>query len=295
MLNLPLHEMILWTLVIVIYSGAAVVGVVQLLGESRRYSRYLVPLMVSGAVLEAAVLVARAVTIKAVPLTGIFESLVVLTMVFVLAYLFLGTTVHRVWFGSLVVWVILGLVILAAMVAEPASTAQEAASTPWAIAHAIAMILGGAAATLATASAVLYLLGRHKLKQKKVLQVLGKVPNIERLQRMNMLSLRACFVLMSLGLASGIGLATISSSLNMTGWDWATDPKIVLITAVWVLLGLVLVLCRSAKLKERTVAYVTIVAFALILFAVVGTSVFCGSGHKFTGRGAEAPNRLDNS
>ena len=130
MLNLPLHEMILWTLVIVIYSGAAVVGVVQLLGESRRYSRYLVPLMVSGAVLEAAVLVARAVTIKAVPLTGIFESLIVLTMVFVLAYLFLGITVHRVWFGSLVVWVILGLVILAAMVAEQPREPQKRISSP---------------------------------------------------------------------------------------------------------------------------------------------------------------------
>jgi len=143
------------------------------------------------------------------------------------------------------------------------------------------MILSGAAAMLATASAVLYLLGRRKLKQKKVLQVIGRVPNIERLERMNLFGLKACFVLMTFGLAGGVGLAATSASLNMTAFDWLTDPKIVLITIAWLLLGSILALWRTVKLREKTIAYVTLLAFALILFAIVGTSVFCGSDHDF--------------
>ena len=86
---------------------------------------------------------------------------------------------------------------------------------------------------------------------------------------------------MTFGLAGGIGLAATSASLNMTAFDWLTDPKIVLIALAWLLLGLILALWHTVKLREKTIAYVTLVAFALILFAVVGTSVFCGTEHNF--------------
>jgi len=104
---------------------------------------------------------------------------------------------------------------------------------------------------------------------------------------MNILGLKLCFILMTFGLVSGIGLAATSASLNMTARDWLTDSKIVLITVVWLLLATIMVLWRTVKLKEKTVAHVTIVAFALILFAVVGTSIFCGTGHKFAGSNVE--------
>jgi ABC-type uncharacterized transport system permease subunit len=146
------------------------------------------------------------------------------------------------------------------------------------------MILGGAAAMLAMTSAVLYLFARRKLKRKDLLGVLGKVPSIEKLEYINLIGLKSCFVLLTFGLVSGIGLAaTTSTSLNMTALDWLTDAKIVLVALVWLLLGAILALWRTVRLKEKTIAHVTIVAFALILFAVVGTSIFCGTGHDFAG------------
>ena len=137
------------------------------------------------------------------------------------------------------------------------------------------MALASAAAMLATASAVLYLYSRRKLKRKDLLGVLGKVPNIEKLERMNLFGVKSCFIMLTFGLVSGFGM---SVSL---GW-MLTDPKIVLIEIVWLLLGAILVLWKTIKLKEKTIAYMTLVAFALILFAVVGTSIFCGTRHKFT-------------
>jgi len=284
MLGLPIPEIVIFAFVIALYLTAAIAGILQLPAGGEKYKRFLLPLVSLAVTLEAVMLIFRAVAIKAVPLTGLFESMIVLTIVFgiiILYFKFQISNLSQVWFGSVMVWVIFGLIILAAIVAEPALEAHAAAATPWAIAHGIAMILGGAAAMLATASAVLYLLGRRKLKQKKVLQVLGRVPNIERLERMNLFGLKACFVLMTFGLASGIGLAATSASLNMTAFDWLTDAKIVLITLAWLLLGSILALWHTVKLREKTIAYVTLVAFALILFAVVGTSVFCGTEHNF--------------
>ncbi len=288
MFNLPFPEMAVFILVVVICSAAAVVGILQLLSRGEKLRRSLLALVSLAVSLEAVILIFRAIAIKAVPLTGLFESMIVLTIVFGLIYLFLSIAIHRVWFASVMVWVILLLVLMSGIVAEPASQAHEAASTPWAIAHAIAMILGGASAMLATASAVLYLFAERKLKQKKLLPVLGKVPNIEKLEHMNLFGLKSCFVLMTFGLASGIGLAATSTSLNMTAIDWLTDAKIVLITVVWLLLGTIMALWKTAKLKKKTIAHATLVAFALILFAVVGTSIFCGTGHDFAASNIEA-------
>ncbi len=287
MLELPLPETITFTLVFATYLAAAVVGVLQLRQRGEKYSRFLLPLVSLAVTLEAVILIFRAVAIKAVPLTGLFESMIVMTIVFGLTYLFLRIAIQQVWFSSVMVWVILVLVLLAGIVAEPPAQAHAAASTPWAIAHAFAMILAGAAAMLAMASAVLYLFARRKLKRKNLLEVLGKVPNIEKLERMNLFGLKSCFVLMTFGLASGIGLAATSTSLNRSAFDWLTDAKIVLVAIVWLLLGAILVLWKTVKLKEKTIAHATLVAFALILFAVVGTSIFCGTGHDFAGGDAE--------
>lgn len=288
MFDLPLPEMAVFILVIVICFTSAAVGIVQLLRQSEKFRRSLLALVSLTVALEAVILIFRAIAIKAVPLTGLFESMIVLTIVFGLIYLFLSIAIDKVWFSSVMAWVMLLLVLLTGIVAKPASQAHQAASTPWAIAHAIAMILGGASAMLATASAVLYLFAERKLKQKKLLPVLGKVPNIEKLERMNLLGLKSCFVLMTFGLASGIGLAATSASLNMTAIDWLTDAKIVLIAVVWLLLGTIMILWKTIKLKKKTIARVTLIAFALILFAVVGTSIFCGTGHDFASSNIEA-------
>lgn len=224
MFDLPLRETIIFGSAAAAYLAAAMVGIAQLLGWGRKCGRYLVPLVALGAVLDAVMLIFRAVVIKAIPLTGAYESLIVLTIVFALIYLLLSIAIDRIWFGSVMAWVICCLVVLAAAIAEPASAAQEAASTPWAIAHAISMILGSASLMLATASAVLYLLGRRKLKQKKVFAVLGKLPNIEKLERMNILGLKSCLVLMTFGLASGVGL---SASVGRTARDLADRKSVV--------------------------------------------------------------------
>jgi len=288
MFDLPFPEMAVFILVVVICFAAAVIGILQLRTQGEKLRRSLLALVSLAVTLEAVILIFRAIAIKAVPLTGLFESMIVLTIVFGLTYLFLSIAIHRVWFSSVMAWVMLLLVLMSGIVAEPASQAHAAASTPWAIAHAIAMILGGTSVMLATASAVLYLFAERKLKQKNLLHVLGKVPNIEKLEHMNLLGLKSCFVLMTFGLASGIGLAATSASLNMTAIDWLTDSKIILIAIVWLLLGTIMVLLKTVKLKKKTIAHVTLVAFALILFAVVGTSVFCGTGHNFAGADTEA-------
>lgn len=283
MSGLPMTEIIIFIFVVLLYLTAAIVGILQLMIGGEKYKRFLSPLVSLAVTLEAVILIFRAIAIKAVPLTGLFESMIVLTIVFGLIYLFFSIAIQQVWFGSVIVWVILAMILMAGIVAKPASEPLAVAATPWAIAHGITMILGGASITFATASAFLYLLGRRRLKQKKVMQVLGRVPNIEMLERMNLFGIRAGFVLITIGLISGLGLAVVkSTTLEISAFDWLTDAKIVLIVAAWVLLGTILAGRRLVVFKGNMTAYMTMTAFFLILFALVGVTVFCGTKHDFS-------------
>jgi len=272
-------EIIVFLSVVFVYLAASILGVLQLTAGGERYKRFLSPLVCLAVVLEAVLLIFRAVVLKAVPLTGLFESMIVLTIVFALIYLFFSIAIHQVWFGSVMAWVSFAMILMAGIAAKPASEPYIVATTPWAIAHGIVMILGIASIAFATASAFLYLVGSRLLKQKRVMQVLGKIPNIEKLECMNLFGVKISFVLTTMGIVSGFGLA---SMLGTGITAWLTDGKVTCSIAAWVLLGAILVLNYMFLLKSKTRAYVTIVTFVLLLLAILGVTILGVTQHNFS-------------
>ena len=228
--------------------------------------------------MEVVILIFRAVTIKAVPLTGLFEFMIVLTIVFGLVYLYLSAAIRQVWFASVMVWIIFAMVLVTVIIAEPASKMHEVATTPWAIAHGATMLLGVASIMFAATSAFLYLLGSYRLKRKQIMQVLGRVPNIEKLEKMILLGAGIGFVLVGLGIISGTGLVL---AMKTSILEWLADVKVICILAAWILLGVELVLDRFSLIKGKVKAYITMVVFVLILFAIVGVTILGMTRHDF--------------
>lgn len=282
MVELPIIERSIFASVLILYLASAAVGVRQLLSGEDKYGRLLTSLIALAVSLESVILIFRAVAIQAIPLTGLFESMIVLTVVFGLTFLFVSVAIRQVWFGSVMAWIIFAMALLSAVVAKPAARLQATARTPWIAAHGLAMVLAGAMIAFAAGTAALFLLGRWRLKHKQIRKLIGKMPNIEKLEGMNLFGLRAGLVLTTFGLVSGIGLAVVKSAvLGVSGIDWLTDPKIVLIAAAWVLLAAILSLRHMVVLKGKMIAYMTVAVFLLMLFALVGTTVFCGTKHDF--------------
>src|SRR3989339_2101768 len=106
MIELPIPEIIIFATVLAAYLAAAIVGVLQLRPVGEKFKRCLIPLIALAVSLEAVLLIFRAVEIKAIPLTGLFESMIVLTMVFGLIYLFFAIAIKEVWFGTVMSLVI---------------------------------------------------------------------------------------------------------------------------------------------------------------------------------------------
>lgn len=279
MLDLSISETVVFTLMVAAHAAAGVGVTLQLLRRPGFHRIMIAPLILGAVLLDALLLVFRGVFIRAIPLTGLFESLLLLILVFGILYLLLSRVIDQVWFGLIMIWLMFGIAVTAGFVAGPASRAHAAAATPWAIAHAGVMILAAASVVLATAASSLYLLGSHRLKRKKVMHVLGRIPNMETLAAMNRIGLRLGFVLLTVGLVSGLGLA---SSLGTGLAAWLADGKVLCIMAAWTLLGVILVWDRFFLLKIKARAYATIVAFGLILLATIGVTIVGATQHKFS-------------
>ncbi len=278
MFNLPIVETIVLLLIVAVHAAAGVMTALQLLRRHRRYESLLMPCVLAAVVLDAALLVLRGLSIKAVPLTSLFDSLILLALIFGVLYLLLKPSVDQVWFGSVMVWAILGMVLVAALVAKPASRPEQVARTPWAVAHASFMILATASIVFAAANSALYLLGSYRLKHKAISQVLGRIPNMEALVRMHRLGVRVGFILLTVGIVSGLSLSLFDTGIAR----WLADSKVICIIGAWGLLGAILVLDRFGLLRIKARAYVTMVVFGLMLVATIGVTIAGTTQHRFT-------------
>jgi len=283
MLQLPITELVIFLLAIGFGLAAAIVGFLQLRAQGQKYQPHLTHLISGTVILVAVVLVFRAADNQQIPLTDLFESLLVLTLVFGLTYMVFGLFIQQVWYGSMMSWIILALLILTALVAEPAGRAHEMETRPWAIAHGLAMALGSAMILFAAAVVYIYLLGQRRLKQKEFAKVFGMVPNLQKLQNMYLFALRASFVLLGLGLFSGIGMAALPSvRQEIPVQQWIADPRILGAAGVWVLVALTLLGRRLNLLKMKTTAYLTFLTFLLLLVGLASRAIFQGAHDGFS-------------
>ncbi|MBN1508862.1 MAG: cytochrome c biogenesis protein CcsA [Sedimentisphaerales bacterium] len=271
-------ETIVLLLIVMVHATAGTLAAVHLLRKHRRYEWLLTGCVSAAAMLDAVLLAVRGVSIKAIPLTSLFDSLILLALVFGVLYLLMKRAADQVWFDSVMVWSISGVVLAAALVARPASRPEEVARTPWAVAHASFMILATASIVFAAANSVLYLLGSYRLKHKAIMHVLGRIPNMETLARMNHLGVRVGFVLLTVGMVNGLGLSLLDTGLA----TWLADSKVICIIGAWSLLGAILVLDRLGLLKVKARAYATIVVFGFILIAIIGVTVAGATQHRFS-------------
>ena len=256
MAHLPVAELVLFLSAGVLCAGAALIGYMQLRPRGQAYPRLLMPLICLATCLEVIILVLRAVEAQAVPLTGLFESMLVLIIVFNLLYIMLSIAVTQIWFSSVMVWMIFGLALLTGMVAEPATASAKVVVTPWVVFHSVAMVISTAFITFSMVAGSLFLVTSNRLKHKKVTKVLGRVPSIHWLQASLLLGVQGCFVTLSVGLASGIGLITMKAAApDMDLQEWFLDPKMVVVACAWLLMAFIWVLHALGMVKEKALAY----------------------------------------
>jgi ABC-type transport system involved in cytochrome c biogenesis permease subunit len=212
------------------------------------------------------------------PLASPFGSLLLLAWVVAIFYLY-GSVHHRhlAW-GAIVLPVVFGLTLLAALTGPPGPTAEGSSDLPgeaaWGLIHGGLLLLAAVGVCVAFVASVMYLIQARQLRSK-VLPGKGlKLGSLERLEQMNRRAINTAFPLLTAGVVLGV-LLLAQHADQLGGW---TDPKIWSTGLLWLVFVLLLYLRYGYHLRGRPLALLTILAFALLLVTLASSHAIVQGG-----------------
>jgi ABC-type transport system involved in cytochrome c biogenesis permease subunit len=207
-----------------------------------------------------------------------FGSLLLLAWVVAIFYLY-GSIHHRhqAW-GAVVLPVVFGLTLLAAIAGPPGPTAEgpggSSGEAAWGLVHGGLLLLAAVGVCVAFVASVMYLIQARQLRSK-VLPGKGlKLGSLERLEQMNRRAINGAFPLLTAGVVLGL-LLLVQHPEQLGGW---TDPRIVSTALLWLVFVLLLYLRYGYHLRGRPLALLTILVFALLLVTLASSHAIVAGG-----------------
>lgn len=215
------------------------------------------------------------VLMQYLPLASAHGSLLALALVLAVFY-FYGAIHHsRIAWGLFVLPLVLGLIALATAV-SPQPTAPDGddvfhfftanqGRTFWSMMHVALLLLAAVGICVGFIASIMYLVQVRRLRAKVPPGQGVPLLSLERLEDMNRRAILLAFPLLTAGLLVGIILQVQSGSF-FEGW---TSPKILSAVGLWLVFAILLYLRYGVHARGRQVALWTVVAFVLMVFALI--------------------------
>jgi ABC-type uncharacterized transport system permease subunit len=240
-------------------------------------------LMGLGWAVHATYLAELAIQRHALPLTNSFESTLVLGWLLVAVALYLvarpGRTRPTIA-GLVVLLLALGVVSVAGLWVDRAGDRADwrNALTVWGVVHGLFQTLGALATSVAFVFGVLYLVQSRRLKRKRSPGEGVPLPSLEQAERWHRGAILCAFGLLSIGLATGLGLVLATRRNGQSGLRWS-DPKVLGTVALWLVCAALAYARYRPDWQGRRVMILTVVAFGLLAFALIGAGLLLPTGH----------------
>ena len=235
----------------------------------RRADHVTYVLLLLGFALHTTAMLLRGFSLNHCPVTNLYEATIFLMWTVVAVYLLLGLWSRLRFLGAFASPGLFALGVFALMPRLDAThSARPELSVAWTSVHAALMSLSYGAFGLSSVAALMYLTQERNLKFHKLQAVLSLLPPIQRLELVASRLLLAGFILLTLGLATGVvDLTQVRNPQIYRG-----DPKIVWSAVVWLLyLGLIVMRWMFAQ-GGRRFALGTIYSFVFVLLTFWGTN-----------------------
>jgi ABC-type transport system involved in cytochrome c biogenesis permease subunit len=261
------------------YAAALVCEILRLALQGPARRRLALILAGVGLALHTLFLVARGMGPSGgLPISTLFESLVLFAWLLALVYFYLAYRRHQWAVGVFVLPVILVVLVVAGVFLGSGPRQDEAIHKLWGAVHGVMLLIGSGAVTGAFVAGLMYLVQARRLKAKaRPVDGMG-LPNLEKLERFNSHMVNLGFPLLTVGIAIGVllNLPAVRGSGGIMSW---VDPKLVATALCWAVFGFLLHARYSPHLRGRKVAYLTVVAFLFMLFALFGVELLLGTRH----------------
>lgn len=205
------------------------------------------------------------------PLESHVDGLILISVLVVVMLLFLQTR-GRLQSISAFVLPILTMLMLWAVLANGLTFQAIGMGTVWTGAHRLGVYLGSVFYLVAAGAGVMFLYVRRQLRRKQSLSVVHRLPSLESVEQLIILTATLGFALITLGLVTGvIIIASGSEAGGLAAWGdgWWYSPKVLLATLAWVVYAVVMNVRYSVTFRGSRAAWLSILG----LVFVVGTFV----------------------
>ena len=201
------------------------------------------------------------------PIGNQFESLICVSWLIALVYLYLTIRDRRLSAGVFVLPVSLVLIGVATLLPKDAASSADAGASVIITAHGLFFLFGTVFVVVASAVSIMYLVKLSQLRRGRVFGPI-RLPSLERLDRMNQINIYLAWPLLTMGLAIGLMLQKLRLD----------DPKVISTLVAWVILTILAHYRYRPEHRGQRVAILTIIAGAAVLVSLLGDPIF-GTAH----------------
>lgn len=214
------------------------------------------------------------------PITGALEAYVFLST----AIIFLALVLDGLKRLSVLVVATLPLALVTTLLALALTLSPTPEASPpagslglWTALHVFTALGSYGAFALAFIASILYLIAQRQLKDHHATSVLGLIPSLETVARLNLRAIATGVILLAGGLLVGYLQAR---QILGRGPEWRNDPKIYLTTMTLAAYVAILALSGRPTFKGRRAALASVAGFLLVM-TTFWASVFWSDFHKF--------------
>jgi ABC-type uncharacterized transport system permease subunit len=215
-----------------------------------------------------AAVVREAVVMGGIPLSNVSQYLLVFGWIVLTLHLYVWFRA-KVYVAGLVLPPLAAIAAFAALQLRPA----DAGRIPFQadalfLFHTTVATLGMSILGVTFAMSVLYLVQDRALKTKKTLGLLARLPSLQKCDQIGFRSLVIGFLLLSLGIATGIA---INTEVYQRVWVWGAKTTFPVLA--WIVFAVILIARTALGFRGRKSAYLTITGFALGILTVIGMTL----------------------
>jgi hypothetical protein len=181
-------------------------------------------------------------------------------------YFYLSYYYPQAAIGLFVFPLVLGLIGAAALFADRAPIVSASSNRAWGAIHGVFLLLGTVAVMVGFVAGSMYLLQAYRLKHKLPPMQGLRLPSLESLEAVNSRSLALSTLLVSIGFLAGIVLRSRSESGSLPWSDPVVWSSALMLS--WLLAATIFNAVYRPARRGRKVAYLTIVSFVFVAFAL---------------------------
>ncbi len=234
-----------------------------------RHSRLNLFAILTGFLFQTAFLYLRGQSLGRCPLTNLFEVLVFLSWSMVLFYLLIGPAYRLSLLGAFtspLAFLLQGGALLAPAIDVPSKLRLE--PNAWLELHAAISVVAYGAFALACVAGAMYLAQERQLKTHHIHSIFFHMPPIRDLAVANRRLVLAGFGLLTIGLFAGFAMGNVQAHLGKIVWS----------TGVWLLYAIILLGIFRHKVSGRSVAWLSVAAFSVVLCTLWGLTFITEKG-----------------